>query len=1216
MLAGDVAVAAESATSSDSPATPSDSPAATITAATIVFLDAGVEDHEILESTIVDTAEIVLIDGSRDAITQITEHLAQRRDVQSIHIVSHGSEGTLNLAGQQVDSATLRGQAQQLNQWSKSLNAGADILLYGCESGKGDRGLELIHTLAALTGADVAASDDRTGNESFHADWTLEQTTGSIEASLVWDVARRSEFNHYLGIQIFAAGSTGDELMELEVNGQIVSTWFVAGTDAEAGRFYNYDYDVDGIAPSSIRVNFVNDLYDPARGIDRNLRVDYIRVDGVNYQAEDPAVFSTGTWLPGDGIQPGNRQSEYLNADGYFQFAGGEANNGNLKVFARGDTGQEQMQVLVDGNVVRTFSNVSQGGTTYSVNVGNVSPSSIRIAFSNDAYDPAQGLDRNLVVDAIELNGTRYETEAGNVFSTGTWRPGDGIVPGFRQSETLHSNGYFQYGSTAPPTGNVGNFVVGAEAFSVNEGAGTVNVTVSRIGGSSGAASVVYATQANTATTGSDYRDVSGTLFFADGETSKSVAITILEDGIVEGTENCSFRLVSSTGAGLLAPRTANVNINDNDSNLPSFNSFTSASTLKLNGNAIVANNNLRLTAATAQQRGSAYFTTPVSVDSNTSFETSFAARFDGGQGTNGGEGLAFVIQNSPAGTSAQNIGNFSGGLNYNALPKSIGIELDTFKNVYEAYADEITITKNGELVNPVRTIQSPYDLNNGRTHYVWVDYNGVSDQLSVYLSDVNEKPLLALMKTTIKLDEVVGNQAYVGFAAATGTAFNNTYIESWRFTLDTPDPNPPVQPQGIIVENDIITGLTSPLAIAWGPDGRNLYIAEKGGVLKVARDGGAVQTVIDISNRVNEFQDRGLLDFALHPNLQNNPYLYLLYTVDPPEVYNHVGNIYAGPDAQGNRAGQLIRVTLSAATNYTTVVAGSEVILLGSTSTWNNFNAFTDSTLNLAERPAGQNPDGSYLRDFINSDSRSHTVGSLAFGLDGNLFVSIGDGASFNQTDPRALRVQNVDSLSGKVLRINPITGQGLSDNPFFSGDANANRSKVYQYGLRNPWRLSVDSATGRLYIGETGLSSFEEINTGPAGANFGWPYFEGGQGTNRRTPGYENLGQSQAFYNSGQVARPGFIALPHGSGSDAIVLGAVARGTTLGAQYEGDIFYNDLARGVVRHADVAADGTLLATSVFTTGAEFVVDIQQGPDGGLYYVNLVSGVVGRWELV
>ena len=78
------------------------------------------------------------------------------------------------------------------------------------------------------------------------------------------------------------------------------------------------------------------------------------------------------------------------------------------------------------------------------------------------------------------------------------------------------------------------------------------------------------------------------------------------------------------------------------------------------------------------------------------------------------------------------------------------------------------------------------------------------------------------------------------------------------------------------------------------------------------------------------------------------------------------------------------------------------------------NFNGFANSTFDFNEPPAGINTDGSNIQDFVASDSESHTVGAIEFGLDGNLFVSIGDGTSYNQMDPRTVRVQDIDNLSG----------------------------------------------------------------------------------------------------------------------------------------------------------------------------------------------------------
>lgn len=256
-------------------------------------------------------------------------------------------------------------------------------------------------------------------------------------------------------------------------------------------------------------------------------------------------------------------------------------------------------------------------------------------------------------------------------------------------------------------------------------------------------------------------------------------------------------------------------------------------------------------------------------------------------------------------------------------------------------------------------------------------------------------------------------------------------------------------------------------------------------------------------------------------------------------------------------------------------------------------------------------------MQDFIPTDSESHTVGGLAFGINGELFVSTGDAASFNRVDVRADRVQDIDSLSGKVLRIDPITGDGLSDNPFFNGDVDANRSKVYQYGLRNPFRISVDQVTGQLYVGDVGRSRWEEINAAGPGANFGWPFFEGRSGELEVQSGYLNTPEGQAWLARDEFVTPSILALSHqADGINAIVIGDVYRGDAYGSQYQGDVFFNDLGQGIVRHASINLDGSVGDVNVFATDANVVVAISQGPDGVLYYVDLDSNKIGRWEIV
>jgi glucose/arabinose dehydrogenase len=450
----------------------------------------------------------------------------------------------------------------------------------------------------------------------------------------------------------------------------------------------------------------------------------------------------------------------------------------------------------------------------------------------------------------------------------------------------------------------------------------------------------------------------------------------------------------------------------------------------------------------------------------------------------------------------------------------------------------------------------------------------------------------------------VLGNQAYFGVSAATGGLVNEQRVLSWSVDSSAPT--------SIFAPETVVAGLVQPTAIDWSNDGRNIYIAEKRGVVRVLRDGQLRPLpLLDLSASVNDVGDRGLLDIAIHPDLADHPYIYLVYAYDPPEVMNHTG--LAGPDGRGNRAGRMSRFTLDPATNYTTVVPGSEVVMLGTNSTWDNFNGFVDSTINFTEPPAGILPNGENLQDFLAADSLSHTVGAVEFGPDGALYVSNGDGTSYNQVDARAVRVQDIDNLSGKILRLDPLTGEGLLDNPFFDGDPQSNRSKVFQYGFRNPFRFTIDS-TGKIYVGDVGWVTWEEVNQGAPGDNFGWPYFEGGNAGNLRTDEYQDLPEAQAFYASGQPVTAPLLALNHRTDLvNAIVMGDRYDGSVYSAKFQGDLFFYDLGQGIVRNISFNPDGSIASVDVFTQGMQIVVQIVTGPDGYLYFVQLDNGIVGRW---
>ncbi len=451
-----------------------------------------------------------------------------------------------------------------------------------------------------------------------------------------------------------------------------------------------------------------------------------------------------------------------------------------------------------------------------------------------------------------------------------------------------------------------------------------------------------------------------------------------------------------------------------------------------------------------------------------------------------------------------------------------------------------------------------------------------------------------------------------------------------------TPPVDPPLVSNFNVTLQTISTGHELPIKLEFLPGAANqALVGQKDGLIKVidTTTGAQVGTFLDLRSQVNAVQDRGLIDIAVSPNLAQNPYFYATFAVDPAGT---TGTGLNGVDGSGNRFVHLVRYTLDAATNYTTIVPGSAVTLVGNAGqTFADISGggqqdFTDpanAALVSSEKyiAAGQTPstvvDG-FKQNYWKIDSLSHIGGAIAFGPDGMLYVSTGDGTSFDYADPRTPDVLNVNSLAGKVLRLDPVTGQGLTDNPFYTAgmSLDSNAAKVYQSGLRNPFAMGF-SADGQLFISNTGWNSYEMIESGPAGANFGWPYFEGGDGgVLFQTPIYKDFASAPAFYAavaSGQInVTPAYRAFAHDSALPGYQVQAITAGDVV---YSGDKYPIQLANDFF-FADVV-DGELYSVDAYNRqdvqflfkGANVgITDFNQGPDGYVYYIDLNQGIVGR----
>ncbi len=537
-----------------------------------------------------------------------------------------------------------------------------------------------------------------------------------------------------------------------------------------------------------------------------------------------------------------------------------------------------------------------------------------------------------------------------------------------------------------------------------------------------------------------------------------------------------------------------------------------------------------------------------------------------------------------------------------------------------------IAIVRDGDLSEPV-TIE--FATSEGSAS--GADFAGISG--TVTMAAGQSRVLIPVSITDDALSEATESftVSLINVSSGALSAPRTTQVDILDDENPVRDPvDPPLVSRFDVSADDVFGGFSQPIAFEWSPfDDSLMFVAQKDGRIRLldTSDGSDLGDLIDLSAEVNNRQDRGLLDIALHPDLANNPYIYVFVVVDPPETIGQTGN--AGPDGGGNRYSHVLRFTLDESDGYQSIVEGSKVVLLGGAGqslSDISGNGAIDSTSNITIAASDIDPvTGEFIEDYIKVDSRSHAGGSLEFGPDGALYISTGDGTSFNTTDPRSVGVQDVNSLAGKILRVDPITGEGLPDNPFFTGDPDANASKVYQLGLRNPFSMSFDGE-GQLIITDTGWFSWEELNAGPPGANFGWPFFEGGDnGDSLPAPGYRDLPEAAPFYaavDAGEIEITApFRGFAHNSNAPGFQVQAITGADDL---INSDL-YPDALQGYYIFTDVS-QGEVFAVNrndqrdvvyLYTDNNGFgPVHFKQGPDGFMYYADIRSGQIGRLEII
>ncbi|WP_394754021.1 DUF4347 domain-containing protein [Crenothrix sp.] len=263
----------------------------------IIFVDAGVEDASSLLAGIPSSTRVVWLDATRDGVKQIAEALIGQSNVDAIHIVSHGDAGRLLLGSSTLSGENLVDYADDLKQIGSALSEQGDLLLYGCNVAQGEAGTHFIQSLAQLTGADVAASDDLTGHDG---DWLLEAQTGSIEIS---SLNENISYQHNL-----AYTSTALDFSAIDRNmwgsGTALNldvTWDdLLYTDSISQSFSGYGF--SGTADLAVNAGLVAHLTGSAGDIDLNYGVSVNVLTPDIVKSGDYFIVDTSSWSLTNGL--------------------------------------------------------------------------------------------------------------------------------------------------------------------------------------------------------------------------------------------------------------------------------------------------------------------------------------------------------------------------------------------------------------------------------------------------------------------------------------------------------------------------------------------------------------------------------------------------------------------------------------------------------------------------------------------------------------------------------------------------------------------------------------------------------------------------------------------------------------------------------------------------------------------------------------------------
>jgi glucose/arabinose dehydrogenase len=347
----------------------------------------------------------------------------------------------------------------------------------------------------------------------------------------------------------------------------------------------------------------------------------------------------------------------------------------------------------------------------------------------------------------------------------------------------------------------------------------------------------------------------------------------------------------------------------------------------------------------------------------------------------------------------------------------------------------------------------------------------------------------------------------------------------------------------------------------AWTGDGGLITIG-KDGTITFVPNGGSPRKLTKIPG-VRAVDDHGLLGLALANDFATSGRVFLSYDKGDPD---------------GTGYGMLEEWKASPAANPTSFTRLRAVV------------------------------DGSAASPRLSQTGPTHGINTVLVAPDDTLYWSLGDNAG-NNGSPKALRAQDLSQPYGKVLHVTA-SGQGVPGNPFYSASSPKSwRSMVYAYGLRNPFRMSLDPRSGILHVADVGWRTVEEVDMLRPGSNGGWPCWEGQQKTT-----FDGYAQCKALYKAENAVPPIWTYTHSGSGA-SVVGGEFYTGTSYPARYRNSLFFGDYVRGKLWTMATDPAGKMTRApepAGFGTGVGGPVAFHAGPNGDITFADILSGQVRR----